>query len=87
MRMKTTFAVLALSLAPAGAAFATDYYVAPPGTVQSCTADGSQSLPLGWVLMRPSASKQDRRVATGSAAGWQLRRPDGLYNIDFDTRW
>ena len=40
-------ALIPILLGSAGAALAKDYYVVPPGTVQSCTSDGSQTCP--WI--------------------------------------
>ena len=47
MRLRAAAAVIAILVASSEAAFATDYYVAPLGTVLTCTSDGSKNCP--WV--------------------------------------
>ena len=76
MRTKTTFAVLTLALAPAGAAFAADYYVAPPGTVESCTPDGSQACP--WIGLWPALNNV---LQAGGTGGDRLLLLDGDYGL------
>lgn len=56
MRLSTAIATLTVAIAPAGAALATDYYVAPLNTVQTCTADGSQACP--WLSVAAAFSSK-----------------------------
>lgn len=76
MRLRDILAALPILAAPAlfsstGTAFATDYYAAPPGTVQACSADGSQACP--WLGV--NAAFDSRKLVGGD----RLLLQDGNY--------
>lgn len=71
MRPNTALFPLTVLLVSSGAAHATDYYVAPPNTSQSCNADGSQACP--WIGI--SAAFGSQKLVGGD----RLLLKDGSY--------